>query len=471
MEGSDDGDSDEEPATRTRAPLPGLGRRHVSTLPDPGSLIGRLEILAGRMRTSGVSSGKAFAELEEPSTPADPNPITTEANPDDGGGKHDPGDQNDEEASAVPKEVDPIFLAELESRPTEELAHAASKIQARYRGNTSRAMMASESFKRTRNRQSKLRNRKHGRDPPKFSKYVRVRRGHVHENSSRYGNANRHGVRALLGQKAATPERSSRHFHARHIHTHRPLTDTLPPIEGYQTKAGEDSTLHRGAPQSLPRVHGGGALGLQPPKPQCDDAAEEDLDSDEEEARRVAALGKGGLEPVHRFAGGKVPYGRREVECFARSISEDFTNYCKRGGLRRVHYKPAKLNNEWRACSALFRTQIGPWAGSLNGKDQWPGARKQVRPYITRCQFDTRLLFSRAFVGHVCQAARNLEQLHESAKARHEQITKGVYATRIPGLENVPSNHLMLGHAANPTGTKMRPRDKFRKRRSASAMQ
>ena len=74
-------------------------------------------------------------------------------------------------------------------------------------------------------------------------------------------------------------------------------------------------------------------------------------------------------------------------------------------------------------------------------------------------------------MGHVRQAARNLEQLHESAKARHEQITKGLYATRIPGLENVPSNHLMLGHAANPTGTKMRPRDKFRKRRSASAMQ
>ena len=374
MEGSD-GDSDEEPATRTRAPLPRLGRLHVSTLPDPGSLIGRLEILAGKMRTSGVSSGKAFAELEELLTPADPIPITSEAKPGDGGGKHDgsTGDQKDEEASTVPKEVDPSFLAELESRPVEELAHAASKIQARYRGNKSRAMIASQSFNRARNKQSKLRNRKHGRDPPKFSKDARVRRGHVYENSTRYGNANRHGVRALLGQKAATPERSSRYFHAKHIHTHRPLTDTLPPIERYQTKADEDSKQYRG-------VHDAGSIASQPPKPQRDDAAEDDLDSDEEEARRVAALGKGGLEPVHRFAGGKAPYGRREVECFARSLSEDFTNYCKRGGLRRVHYKAAKLNNEWRACSALFRTQIGPWAGSLNGKDQWPGARKQVRP-------------------------------------------------------------------------------------------
>ena len=76
-----------------------------------------------------------------------------------------------------------------------------------------------------------------------------------------------------------------------------------------------------------------------------------------------------------------------------------------------------------------------------------------------------------AYVVHLWQAARNLEQLNESVKSRHEQITKGLYATRIPGLESVPSNHLMLGHAANPTGTKMRPADKFRKRRSASAMQ
>eukprot|EP01046_Picozoa_sp_COSAG06_P051463 COSAG06_NODE_8396_length_2187_cov_3.772989_2_plen_71_part_00 len=68
------------------------------------------------------------------------------------------------------------------------------------------------------------------------------------------------------------------------------------------------------------------------------------------------------------------------------------------------------------------------------------------------------------------QASRNLEQLNESAKFRHEQITKGVYATKIPGLEKVKSTHLMLGHAANPTGTKLRAPDKFRKRRSASAM-
>jgi hypothetical protein len=75
------------------------------------------------------------------------------------------------------------------------------------------------------------------------------------------------------------------------------------------------------------------------------------------------------------------------------------------------------------------------------------------------------------YVDYLWQAARNLDQLNESVKSRHEQITKGLYATRIPGLESVPSNHLMLGHAANPTGTKMRPADKFRKRRSASAMQ
>jgi hypothetical protein len=397
-------DSEEEPAARRTRAKPDL-TVYVSTgsaarsgmgIPTPSSLIGRLDALTRKMAGSGVSQENVFEEYDGLPTPAETNKDKEAKAANDaavtdtaGGGEIDGStpDQSGEGLSFVAEDVDPSFLAELESQPPDELAHAARKIQARYRGNKSRAMLASDAFNRPRNKKSKLRNRKHGRDPPKFTKGSHVRRGHVFENSSRYGNANRHGMRALLGQVASTPERSSRHFHAKHIHTHRPLTDTLPPVKTGQTEANEDQKpargkLHRGGPtgvsQVFPRVNPDGSVASMRAEKE---AVEEDLGSDEEEARRIAGLGAGGLEPAYRFAGSKPSYGQREVECFARSLSEDFTNYCRRGGLRRVHYKPARLNNEWRGCSALFRTQVGPWAGSLNGRDQWPGARKQVWHY------------------------------------------------------------------------------------------
>ena len=379
----------------------GSAERSTTGIPTPSSLIGRLEALTANMRANGTHSENVFEETDELPTPIGSSPIIARANPsssvkpspifeadspdgaqqgdgdggDAGGGD---GDGVSKGLSFVQEEVDESFLAELERQSAAELSRAASTIQARYRGNKTRAAMASYNFNRPRTKKSKLRNRRHGRDPPKFSQGGGVRRGPVHENSTRYGNANRHGVRALLGQIAPTQERSSRHFHAKHIHTHRPLTDTLPPID--TQKREETPKRHavgRGVSGFLPRVNPDGSIASAPPAPEAG-GDEEDLDSDEEEARRVAELGKGGLEPAHRF-GGKAAYGTREIDCFARSLSEDFTNYCKRGGMRRVHYKPAKLNKEWRACSALFRTQVGPWAGSLNGKDQWPGARKQVR--------------------------------------------------------------------------------------------
>jgi hypothetical protein len=398
-------DSEEEPAARRTRAKPDL-TVYVSTgsaarsglgIPTPSSLIGRLEVLTRKMDASGVSQENVFEECDGLPTPAERNEAIEAEAPDGasatepaGGGEIDSStpDQSGEKQSIVPENVDPSFLASLGSQPPDELAYAASKIQARYRGNKSRAMLASDSFNRPRNKKSKLRNRKHGRDPPKFTRASHVCRGHVFENSSRYGNANRHGMRALLGQVASTPERSSRHFHAKHIHTHRPLTDTLPPVKTHQAEANGKQKpargkLHRGGPTGvsrvLPRVNPDGSIASKRDETEPE---EEDMDSDEEEARRIADLGAGGLEPVYRFAGGKPSYGQREIECFARSLSEDFTNYCRRGGLRRVHYKPARLNNEWRGCRALFRTQVGPWAGSLNGRDQWPGARKQVRPYI-----------------------------------------------------------------------------------------
>ena len=57
---------------------------------------------------------------------------------------------------------------------------------------------------RSARRRKRLRNRKHGRDPPKFKRKGKVRRGAVWENSTRYGNGNRHGMRALLGQVTPT---------------------------------------------------------------------------------------------------------------------------------------------------------------------------------------------------------------------------------------------------------------------------
>ena len=82
--------------------------------------------------------------------------------------------------SFVPEEVDPTFLAELDAASPREVEHAASKIQAVFRGHKTRANLASDRFNRPRTKKSRLRNRKHGRDPPKLRrKHGVVRRGHV----------------------------------------------------------------------------------------------------------------------------------------------------------------------------------------------------------------------------------------------------------------------------------------------------
>ena len=125
----------------------------------------------------------------------------------------------------------------------------------------------------------------------------------------------------------------------------------------------------------------------------------------------------------HRFGGG-IPYGQRDIHCYARSLSEDFELYCKIGGLRRRQYKAATLGAPWRGCTALHRTQVGQWAGAKNGQHDWPGAR--------------------------AQSSVNEQQLAEVRSRRHEAISTGQVATRIPGLTHIKSTSLMLGHAANP---------------------
>ena len=391
------------------------------------------------MRATGtVTSENVFEETDALPTPAGtpaagtpgpiialkPSPVFETDSPAADGSAPEEGEVS-KALSFVPEEVDPTFLAELDAASPREVEHAASKIQAVFRGHKTRANLASDRFNRPRTKKSRLRNRKHGRDPPKLRrKHGVVRRGHVHENSTRFGNANRHGVRAQLGKVADTVERSSRHFHAKHIHTHNPLpivrVDVLPPIKTKDDQNGDDEEeeepsgrgrLHKGVSGVLPRVNTDGSMASKPASPPAPDDAS-DLDSDEEEAQRVAALGGGGLEPFHRFAGGQTGMGDRDIECFARSLSEDFTNYCQRGGLRRRHYKAAVLNSEWRACSEMARTQVGPWAGALNGQDQWPGARKM--------------------------ASENLKGMGETLSWRHQQIRKGLSATKVPGLEGKP---------------------------------
>ena len=94
----------------------------------------------------------------------------------------------------------------------------------------------------------------------------------------------------------------------------------------------------------------------------------------------------------------------------------------------------------------MSRTQVGQWAGNAarGAGANWPGAPKM--------------------------AAANRKEIDQSLSWRHEQITKGLYATKVPGLEGVKSTNLMLGHAVNPTGRPIRPTEKWKQRRAESSM-
>ena len=211
-------------------------------------------------------------------------------------------------------------------------------------------------------------------------------------------------------QVAETPEVSSGHFHAAHIHTHRAGLDALPPYpktpELPPIASAEPAVASPSSRSSLPPLL---------------------TDSQDSEGSEGSEAGgpppTKGLDVSHRFGGG-IPYGQRDIHCYARSLSEDFELYCKIGGLRRRQYKAATLGAPWRGCTALHRTQVGQWAGAKNGQHDWPGAR--------------------------AQSSVNEQQLAEVRSRRHEAISTGQVATRIPGLTHIKSTSLMLGHAANP---------------------
>jgi hypothetical protein len=242
------------------------------------------------------------------------------------------------------------------------------------------AIAAGEQSRQQRYR-ARLHNRRHGRDPPKFRRQPAPRRGAVWENAHIFARANRHRRLTLSREGAAGAM----------------ATTLLPPI-----------TATRSASVPLPLGVGGGVDGGE-----RSDSSHGDNDG-------AVAPDEAELATTHRF-GGQAEMGERDMQCYARSVSEDFTVFCKVGALKRSHVKFPAKNPAWRAVTD--RTHKGEWAGTLNGDGQWAGSPART--------------------------SQNEAQLMAASRQRHANIRGGVLATTLPGLERVKSDSLMLGHAAN----------------------